>query len=303
MKTIFQDIEVIQKELNSDESKQALEELKKNINLLKSKSGLKQLVKEKRLSKAVKTIRYEKELTDLQVELIKLQNWVYESKKRVMIIFEGRDAAGKGGAIKRFTQYLNPRKFRVVALPKPTDVELGQFYFQRYFQHLPNKGEIVFFDRSWYNRAIVEPVFDFCTEGQYKKFMVEVPGIEHALVDDGIILIKFWFSINKETQQRRFTERLSNPLKQWKLSPVDKKAQEMWDKITWYKEEMLSKTHTSYAPWIIVDSNDKKAARLESIRYALSKIPYEGKEKAKINIHHDPTVVERYHRRSHSEAK
>lgn len=303
MKTIFQDIEIIENELSSDESKKAIQELKNNINLLKSKSGLKQLVKGKRLSKAVKTIQYEKELTDLQVELIKLQNWVHEHKKRVMIIFEGRDAAGKGGAIKRFTQYLNPRKFRVVALPKPTDVELGQFYFQRYFQHLPNEGEIVFFDRSWYNRAIVEPVFDFCTQNQYKKFMVEVPEIEHALVDDGIILIKFWFSINKETQQTRFTERLSNPLKQWKLSPVDKKAQEMWDKITWYKEEMLSKTHTSYAPWIIVDSNDKKAARLESIRYALSKLPYQGKEEATINIHHDPTIVERYHRRSHNETK
>jgi polyphosphate kinase 2 len=303
MKTIFQDIDLIEKELDTKESKIALQELKNSINLLKSKRGLSKLVEGRHLSKAIKDISYEQDLTSLQVELIKLQNWIFENKKRVMIIFEGRDAAGKGGAIKRFIQYLNPRKFRVVALPKPTDVELGQFYFQRYFQHLPNEGEIVFFDRSWYNRAIVEPVFDFCSKDQYKKFMLEVPEIEHALVDDGIIMIKFWFSINKQTQQERFKERLSNPLKQWKLSPVDKKAQEMWDKITWYKEEMLSKTHTSYAPWIIVDSNNKKKARLESIRYVLSKIPYEGKEESKINIHHDPSIVERYHRQTHSETK
>jgi polyphosphate kinase 2 len=246
-------------------------------------------------------VEYEEELKALQVELIKLQNWVYENNKRVMIIFEGRDAAGKGGSIKRFTQYLNPRKFRVVALQKPTEVELGQFYFQRYFQHLPNPGEITFFDRSWYNRAIVEPVFDFCTAEQYEKFMKEVPEIEHAIVDDGIILIKLWYSITKENQQKRFKERMTNPLKHWKLSPVDEKAQEMWDKITYYKEEMFSRTHTSYAPWIIVDSNDKKKARLESIRYVLSAIDYDGKKDANITLHHDPEIVERYHRRSHNE--
>jgi len=207
----------------------------------------------------------------------------------------------KGGAIKRFTQYLNPRKFRVVALQKPTEVETGQFYFQRYFQHLPNPGEITFFDRSWYNRAIVEPVFDFCTPEQYEKFMKQVPEIEHSIIDDGIILIKFWFSITKDNQKKRFKERMSNPLKHWKLSPVDQKAQEMWDKVTFYKEEMFSRSHTGYAPWIIVDSNDKKRARLESIRYALAQIPYEGKEDAKINLHHDPEIVERYHRRTHDE--
>jgi polyphosphate kinase 2 len=215
-----------------------------------------------------------------------------------MIIFEGRDAAGKGGAIKRFTEHLNPRKYRVVALPKPTEVETGQFYFQRYFKHLPDPGEIVFFDRSWYNRAIVEPVFGFCTKSQYEKFMMEVPEIEHALIDDGIIMIKFWFSISKETQKKRFQERMKNPLKQWKLSPVDKKAQEMWDKITHYKEEMFSKTHTSYSPWIIVNSNDKKSARLESIRYVLSQIDYDGKENAKISLHPDPDIVQRYHRKN-----
>ena len=255
------------------------------------------------VSKKKEAVLYEEELRDLQVELIKLQNWVFENNKRVMIIFEGRDAAGKGGAIKRFTQYLNPRKFRVVALPKPTEVEVGQFYFQRYFQHLPNPGEIVFFDRSWYNRAIVEPVFNFCTEEQYIKFMKEVPEQEHSLIDDGIIIIKLWFSITKENQQKRFKERITNPLKHWKLSPVDQKAQEMWDKITYYKNEMFSKTHNSYAPWIIVDSNNKKKARLESIRYVLSQIDYEGKKDTNISLHHDSHIVDRYSRSSHLESK
>ncbi len=301
MGRISQDIEALEKYIKDDKAKELLKKAEKNCRLLESKSGLKQLIQGKKLQKIIRTVEYEEELTQLQVELIKLQNWVYENKKRVMIIFEGRDAAGKGGAIKRFIQYLNPRKFRVAALPKPTEVELGQFYFQRYFKHLPNPGEIVFFDRSWYNRAIVEPVYGFCTKEQYEKFMKEVPEIEHALIDDGITIIKFWFSISKETQQKRFKERETNPLKRWKLSPVDQKAQEMWDQITHYKEEMFSRTHTSYAPWIIVDSNDKKSARLESIRYVLSQLPYDGKKDATINLHHDPDIVERYHRRSHKE--
>jgi len=301
MKTIFEDLDYLKKHIRDKDAQEFVKELEFNFKLLRTKSGLSKLLKKKKLSKIIKNVMYEQELQDLQVELIKLQNWVYENNKRLMIIFEGRDAAGKGGAIKRFTQYLNPRKFRVVALQKPTEIELGQFYFQRYFQHLPNPGEITFFDRSWYNRAIVEPVFDFCTPEQYERFMRQVPEIEHSLIDDGIILIKFWFSITKENQQKRFKERMTNPLKHWKLSPVDQKAQEMWDKVTYYKEEMFSRTHTGYAPWIIVDSNDKKSARLESIRYVLSQIPYEGREDAKINLHHDPDVVERYHRRSHSE--
>ena len=301
MKTIFEDLDYLKEHIRDKDAKEFVKELEFNFKLLRTKSGLSKLLKKKKLSKIIKNVMYEQELQDLQVELIKLQNWVYENNKRLMIIFEGRDAAGKGGAIKRFTQYLNPRKFRVVALQKPTEVEAGQFYFQRYFQHLPNPGEITFFDRSWYNRAIVEPVFDFCTPEQYERFMRQVPEIEHSLIDDGIILIKFWFSITKENQQKRFKERMTNPLKHWKLSPVDQKAQEMWDKVTYYKEEMFSRTHTGYAPWIIVDSNDKKNARLESIRYVLSQIPYEGREDAKINLHHDPDVVERYHRRSHSE--
>jgi len=274
MNTIFERFDRLIDECDSNKHKEQLEKLKDEISLLRTKSGLKKLIKKKKISKAIKELKYEKELVELQVELIKLQNWVYENKKRVMIIFEGRDAAGKGGAIKRFIQYLNPRKFRVAALPKPTEVEMGQFYFQRYFKHLPNPGEIVFFDRSWYNRAVVEPVFGFCTKEQYERFMREVPEIEHSLTSDGIILIKFWFSIDKETQEKRFKDRLTNPLKRWKLSPIDKKAQQMWDKITWYKEEMLKRTHTSYAPWIIIDSNNKKRARLESIKYVLSTIPY-----------------------------
>jgi len=299
--TIFQDIDILDQAITDEEAKNVLVNLKKDLQLLRTKSGLKKLVSKKKLAKITQDVAYEKELQELQVELIKLQNWVYENNKRVMIIFEGRDAAGKGGAIKRFTQYLNPRKFRVVALQKPTEIESGQFYFQRYFQHLPNPGEIVFFDRSWYNRAIVEPVFKFCTDDQYEKFMKEVPEIEHALVDDGIILIKFWFSISKENQHERFTERMSNPLKHWKLSPVDEQAQEMWDIVTHYKEEMFSRSHTSYSPWIIVDSNDKKKARLESIRYVLSTIDFDDKKSTKINLHHDPEVVERYHRRTHVE--
>ena len=227
MQTIFQDIEYLKKNTEDKKSKSILKELEQNFHLLKTKSGLTQLMNKKKLAKITRNVEYENELKELQVELIKLQNWVYDNNKRVMIIFEGRDAAGKGGSIKRFTQYLNPRKFRVVALQKPTEVETGQFYFQRYFQHLPNPGEITFFDRSWYNRAIVEPVFDFCTPEQYEKFMKQVPEIEHSIIDDGIILIKLWYSITKDNQKKRFKERMSNPLKHWKLSPVDQKAQEI----------------------------------------------------------------------------
>ncbi len=292
------DLEYIKKHVKDKEVLKRVESLQKKIDALSHKSGLRLLAKGKSAQKALRTVMYEEDLVKLQVELIKLQNWVFENRKRVLIIFEGRDAAGKGGAIKRFTERLNPRRYRVVALPKPSDVEAGQFYFQRYFAHLPNPGEIVFFDRSWYNRAIVEPAFSFCTDEQYEKFMQEVPEIEHALIDDGIIIIKFWFSISKEEQQKRFKERELNPLKQWKLSPVDKEAQKMWDRITYFKEEMFSRTHTTFSPWIIVKSNDKKSARLESIRYVLSLIPYEGKEKAETNLHPDPDIVQRYHRKS-----
>jgi len=299
MDTLFDKLEAIEKELKGDKKSQNLiKEMQQQLQLLKTKEGIREFAGGKKLAKAVRYVQYETELKKLQIELIKVQNWAYENKKRIMVLFEGRDAAGKGGAIKRFTEYLNPRKFRVVALPKPTDVEAGQFYFQRYMQELPDPGEIVFFDRSWYNRAVVEPVFDFCTKTQYEKFMMEVPEIEHALIDDGIVVMKFWFSISKETQQKRFKERMSNPLKHWKLSPVDMEAQNRWDDFTFYKEEMFSKTHTSYAPWIIVNSNDKKLARLESIRYFLSQLDYDKKSKSKVSLHPNPSIVQRYHRGS-----
>ena len=242
------------------------------------------------------SVQYENELIRLQAELVDLQQWVAKEKKRVCLIFEGRDAAGKGGAIRRFTEHLNPRSMRVVALTKPTDVEKGQWYFRRYIKELPNPGEIVFFDRSWYNRAVVEPVMGFCNDEQYNKFMVQVPEFEHMLYEDGVIIIKFWFSITKEEQERRFNSRLENPLKEWKFSEVDKEGQIRWDKYTYYKEQMFSKTHTAFSPWIIIKTNDKKEARLESIRYVLSKFEYEGKGNAGITMFPDPNVAERYHR-------
>ena len=296
METLFEDLDFIEGKIEDDAAKARMAGLREKVALLKSDKGLKKLVGKTRISKAVRAVAYQRELEKLQMELIKLQNWAYETRQRIMIIFEGRDAAGKGGAIKRFVESLNPRKYRIVALPKPTEVETGQFYFQRYMSQLPNPGEIVFFDRSWYNRAVVEPVFDFCSKEQYERFMREVPEIEQSLVNDGIILIKFWFSVSKETQQRRFNEREHNPLKQWKLSPVDKQAQKMWDKVTFYKEQMFSRTHTGYCPWIIVNSNDKANARLEAIRYVLSLIDYEGKSKAKVSLSPDPAIVHRYHR-------
>jgi polyphosphate kinase 2 len=295
---IYEGLEELKESVRDKKTLKQIERIEKLIEKLHTKSGLKLIAQGKTLKKALRTVTYEEELVKLQIELVKLQNWVYENKKRVLIIFEGRDAAGKGGAIKRFTEHLNPRRYRVVALPKPTEVEMGQFYFQRYIAQLPNPGEIVFFDRSWYNRAIVEPVFNFCTEEQYEKFMQEVPELEHAFIDDGIILIKFWFSISKKEQKKRFEERKINPLKQWKISPIDMQAQEKWDEISYYKEEMFSRTHTSYSPWIIVKSNDKKSARLESIRYVLSTIPYEGKKKSDVALHPDPDIVQRYHRKS-----
>ncbi|GHV60364.1 polyphosphate kinase 2 [Campylobacterota bacterium] len=300
METLFEDLDFILSKVADQEVKARGENFKTKLELLKTNAGLKKLVGKARLSKAVKTLEYSRELEKLQVELIKLQNWASEKKQRVAIFFEGRDAAGKGGAIKRFTEALNPRKYRIVALPKPTEIEAGQFYFQRYIAHLPNPGEIVFFDRSWYNRAVVEPVFGFCTKDQYERFMREAPEMEQSLINDGIILIKFWFSVSKETQQERFDSREYNLLKQWKLSPVDRQAQKKWDEFTFYKEQMFSRTHTGYSPWIIVNSNDKASARLEAIRYVLSIVDYDGKAKSKVSLSPDPAVVSRYHRTDHS---
>jgi polyphosphate kinase 2 len=267
---------------------------------LTSKQGLIKLLKSKNISpkNALRVLRYEEELLQLQIELVKLQRDVQMTGRRVAIIFEGRDAAGKGGAIRRFTEHLNPRSMRVVALPKPTEMEKGQWYFQRYVKPLPNPGEIAFFDRSWYNRAVVEPVMNFCTKQQHQTFMQQVPEFEHMLYEDNIEIIKFWFSISKDEQARRFKGRVNNPLKQWKISPVDDKAQENWDLYTMYKEEMFSKTHTSYSPWVIVKANSKMKARLEAIRHVLNTLPYKGKGESKVNLHPDPGIVLRFHRRS-----
>ena len=260
------------------------------------KAVIKSKLDPKKYQKLLKSFNYETELLKLQTELVDLQHWVAKHKKRVCVIFEGRDAAGKGGAIRRFTEHLNPRSMRVVALTKPTEVERGQWYFRRYIKELPDPGELVFFDRSWYNRAVVEPVMGFCTDDQYKKYMVQVPEFEHMLYEDGVIIIKFWFSISKAEQLRRFNSRLANPLKQWKFSPVDKEGQKRWDLYTSYKEQMFSKTHTSFSPWIIIKTNDKKEARLESIRYVLSQFEYDRKGSANTAILPDPNIAQRYHR-------
>jgi polyphosphate kinase 2 len=260
------------------------------------KAVIKSKLDPKKHQKLLNSFNYETELLKLQTELVDLQHWVAKHKKRVCVIFEGRDAAGKGGAIRRFTEHLNPRSMRVVALTKPTEVERGQWYFRRYIKELPDPGELVFFDRSWYNRAVVEPVMGFCTDDQYKKYMVQVPEFEHMLYEDGVIIIKFWFSISKAEQLRRFNSRLANPLKQWKFSPVDKEGQKRWDLYTSYKEQMFSKTHTSFSPWIIIKTNDKKEARLESIRYVLSQFEYDRKGSANTAILPDPNIAQRYHR-------
>jgi len=248
------------------------------------------------MPKAVDARRYQRELEGLQVELVKMQRWVETKGRRVAILFEGRDAAGKGGAIRRFTEHLNPRAMRVVALPVPTEQERGQWYFQRYTRQLPDAGEIVFFDRSWYNRAVVEPVNGFCTKEQYERFLQQVPEFEHMLYEDGITIVKFWFSICKGEQRRRFKSRKVNPLKQWKLSPIDGKAQDLWDTYTHYKQEMFSRTHTSFSPWITVVADNKKVARLEAIRYVLNLLPYAQKESAAVNLRPDPNIVSRFHR-------
>ena len=263
-----------------------------------SNQELLKIIKEKNIpfDKVAKRLFYEEELRKLQIELVKLQQWISKNKMRVAIIFEGRDAAGKGGNIRRFTEHLNPREMKVVALTKPTEIERGQWYFRRYIKEMPNTGEIVFFDRSWYNRAVVEPVMGFCTEPQYQNFMVQVSEFEHMMYEDGLVLIKFWFSISKEEQLARFNARIATPLKRWKFSPVDRKSQELWDKYTHYKEQMYSRTHTSYSPWITVKANDKKLARLESIRYVLSQFNYEGKENASTILFPDPNIVMRYYR-------
>jgi polyphosphate kinase 2 len=219
---------------------------------------------------------YLQEMSDLQVELLKAQNWVRETGQKIVILFEGRDAAGKGGTIKRFMEHLNPRGARVVALEKPTDRERSQWYFQRYIEHLPAGGEIVFFDRSWYNRAGVERVMGFCSPSDYLEFMRSAPDIERMMVRSGVKLFKYWFSVTREEQARRFSERERDPLKQWKLSPIDKASMNKWDEYTEAKEAMFFFTDTADSPWTIVKSDDKKRARLNCMRHFLSSLPYQG---------------------------
>lgn len=235
---------------------------------------------------------YEFQKYNLQVELLKLQAWVKETGSRIIILFEGRDAAGKGGTIKRMMEHLNPRGARVVALEKPTQEERGQWYFQRYIKHLPTNGEIVLFDRSWYNRAGVEKVMGFCTKEEYNEFMRQVPEFERNLVRSGIILFKFWFSVSREEQRRRFKDRKTHPLKQWKLSPIDKASLDKWEQYTEAKEKMFFYTDTSDSPWIVVKSNCKKRARLNAMRYILHKIPY-GKKDVSMIGKIDPLIVGR----------
>ena len=237
---------------------------------------------------------YEKEKFRLQVEMLKLQAWAKETGQRIVILFEGRDAAGKGGTIKRFMEHLNPRGARVVALEKPTDTERGQWYFQRYIEHLPTHGEIVLFDRSWYNRAGVERVMGFCTTEEYQEFMKQAPEFERHLVRSGIHLVKFWFSVSQKEQRRRFRERAAHPLKQWKLSPIDKASLDKWDEYTRAKEAMFFETDTADSPWTVIKSDCKKRARLNAMRYILHKLPYSNKSIERIGKL-DPLIVGRAH--------
>ncbi|MEO5349698.1 MAG: polyphosphate kinase 2 [Magnetococcus sp. YQC-3] len=236
---------------------------------------------------------YLEQIAPLHIELVKMQNWVREKGLRIVALFEGRDASGKGGTIKRFIEHMNPRGCRVVALEKPTDKERTQWYFQRYIQHLPSAGEIVLCDRSWYNRAGVERVMGFCTKDEVREFLRTVPEFERMLVNSGIVLFKFYFSVSKQEQKRRFESRLNDPLKQWKLSPVDKESQDKWEDYTRAKEDMFFYSSTDTCPWTIVKSVDKKRARLESIRYFLSQIDYPDKNKAALE--YDKRIIRTVH--------
>lgn len=239
-----------------------------------------------RLSRAV----YEKEKAALQVELLKVQLWLQETGQKTVMLFEGRDAAGKGGTIKRFAEHLNPRSSRVVALNKPTEEEKGQWFFQRYVKHLPTSGEIVFYDRSWYNRAGVERVMNFCEPNEYLEFMRQTPEFERMLVRSGIKLFKYWFSVTKEEQKRRFTSRETDPLKRWKLSPIDRASLGKWDDYTEAKEAMFFYTDTADAPWTVIRSNDKKRARLNCMRHFLSQLDYPDKDTTVAQLP-DPNIV------------
>lgn len=240
--------------------------------------------------KKMKRAVYETELRLLQIELLKLQSSIAKHNERVVILFEGRDSAGKGGTISRFRQHLNPRHAHVVALSKPTEIEQGQWYFQRYIQHLPSAGDMAFFDRSWYNRAGVEPVMGFCSPQQHETFLQETPFFEERLVNDGIHLIKIWLTIGRAMQLQRLYKRQHDPLKHWKISPIDIKAIDKWDDYTEAKEKMFKATHTKKSPWHVILSNDKKRARLAALRLVLSQLKYEGKDE-RIALAPDPKIV------------
>ena len=248
----------------------------KNLKKLNSNRGLKLFLKEDDMTaaKALRILNYEDRLKKLQQELIKLQQWVENEGEKLVVIFEGRDAAGKGGAIRRITQHLNPRESNVVALPKPTPEEQGQWYFQRYIKNLPRSGHITFFDRSWYNRAVVEPVNGFCTKEEYEIFMNQVNSFEQMIIESGIRLVKFYFSISKDEQARRFKDIKASPVKKWKFSPVDQTALERWDDYTQYKTKMFEKTDTKLAPWIVIKANRKMKARVEAVQKLLEIVPY-----------------------------
>ncbi len=248
----------------------------KDMNLINSKVGLHTLLKNEKIKihKVLEEAKYETELKTRQEELIKLQNWVIKNDKKVIIVFEGRDAAGKGGAIRRVTEYINPRHFKIIALNIPTDDERKQWFFQRYIKHFPKPGEMVFFDRSWYNRAVVEPVNGFCTKEEYEIFMSQVNDFERMLVQSNTYLIKLYFSITKKEQKKRFKDIKKSPLKKWKMTPVDEKAQALWDNYTKYKEKMFDDTNTKHAPWTIIDANKKSTARMQVINHVLESIPY-----------------------------
>ncbi len=238
----------------------------------------------------ISRVEYEKRKHELQVELLKMQSWVKETGQRIVILFEGRDAAGKGGAIKRFMEHLNPRGARVIALEKPTETEKGQWYFQRYIKHLPTAGEIVLLDRSWYNRAGVERVMNFCTPKEYLEFMRQAADLERMLVRSGISLYKLWFSVSREEQFRRFQKRRVDPLKQWKLSPIDLASLDKWDDYTEAKEAMFFYTDTADSPWTVVKSDDKKRARINAMRFILDQLDYPNKNED-IILTPDPLIV------------
>ncbi len=247
-----------------------------DLDLLNTPIGIKYLLADETLNleKALRMVRYESNLRELQAELVKLQHWTINNGKKIVILFEGRDAAGKGGAIRRISAHINPRHYRIVALPKPTSEEQGQWYFQRYVNKLPKPGEIVFFDRSWYNRAVVEPVNGFCTQLQYETFMGQVNDFERMILESDTFLIKFYFSIDKAEQARRFKEIRNSPLKKWKITPVDERAQKLWDNYTFYKQKMFRYSNLKSSPWVIINANQKTKARIEALQYILAHIPY-----------------------------